>query len=402
MKQKEAKGSEPESRSADSARGIQGSAKRIVSRPRHSRRGGHYSPMHRILPILVISFLAALAHAEDKHLLYLSSPDAAQPDGSGNGVLIFDIDDGQKFVRRIDVPSFAEGIRGFCANAATHRAYYTTTNHRLGCLDLETDQVVWEKVYASGCDRAAITPDGKKLYVPTGWWTGEGFSEWFVVDAANGEITAHLPVKKNAHNTVMSLDGQFVYCGYETTLMAVRTSDDTVVKTIAPIGESGVFPFTINARGTLAFVCLGKHVGFDVADLTAGTVLHRVFAGDGNIAHRTHGAALTPDEMELWISDQDGKRLYIFDATQMPPKETGHVDLSIAGHGWITFDVAGRYAYCHTPDVIDAKTKKVVATLKDEHGKPVCSSKFFETVFRDGKVVAVSDQFGVGRAGIGK
>ena len=26
--------------------------------------------------------------------------------------------------------------------------------------------------------------------------------------------------------------------------MVVRTSDDTVVKEIAPIGESGVFPFT--------------------------------------------------------------------------------------------------------------------------------------------------------------
>ena len=82
----------------------------------------------------------------------------------------------------------------------------------------------------------------------------------------------------------------------------------------------------------------------------------------------------------------------------MPPRETGHVDLSIAGHGWVTFDVAGRFAYCHTPDVIDAKTKAIITTLKDEAGKPVCSSKFFEAIFRDGKVVNVSDQFGVGRA----
>jgi hypothetical protein len=81
------------------------------------------------------------------------------------------------------------------------------------------------------------------------------------------------------------------------------------------------------------------------------------------------GAGLTPDERELWISDQGGKRLYIFDATQMPPKETGHVDLTEEGHGWITFDIAGRYAYCHTPDVIDVKTRKILATLKDDQGQ---------------------------------
>jgi hypothetical protein len=33
----------------------------------------------------------------------------------------------------------------------------------------------------------------------------------------------------------------------------------------------------------------------------------------------THGVALTPDESELWISDQVGKKLFIFDATKMPP-----------------------------------------------------------------------------------
>jgi DNA-binding beta-propeller fold protein YncE len=351
------------------------------------------------LPALAASFLALVsASAEDRDLLYMASPDGAQGGGSGNAVLIFDIAAGHKFVRRIEVPILAEGTRGFCANAATHRAYYTTTNHTLGCLDLETDKIVWEKKYAGGCDRAAVTPDGKKIYVPSGWWAAEGASEWFVVDAANGEVTKHIPVQGNAHNTVMGLDGKFVYCGSTTTLTVIRTSDDTVVKEIAPIGESGVFPFTVDSRDKYAYVCLGKHVGFDVAELATGKVIHRVLAGDGNITHRTHGAGLTPDEKELWISDQDGKRLYVFDATAMPPKEKTHVDLSIPGHGWVTFSLDGRFGWCHTPDVIDASTKKIVATLKDENGQPFCSSKFFEVIFHDGKVANVSDQFGVGRA----
>jgi hypothetical protein len=118
-----------------------------------------------------------------------------------------------------------------------------------------------------------------------------------VKDTANGsswtqithEITAHIPLRAKTHNTVMGLDGKYVYCGSEITLSVIRTSDDTVVKTITPIGESGVFPFTVNSAQTLAFVCLGKHVGFDVADLVSGKVLHRVLAGDGNLARRTHG-----------------------------------------------------------------------------------------------------------------
>ncbi len=313
-------------------------------------------------------------------------------------MFIFDIAKRHEFVRRIDIPAFSEGVRGFCPNAATHRAFYSTTNHTLGCLDLETDEVVWEKKFPTGCDRAAITPDGKKIYVPTGWWAGPGLSEWFIVDAGTGEIIGHLPVNSSAHNTVMSPDGRFVYCGSEVTLSVIRTSDDTVVKAITPIGESGVFPFTIDSQQRHAFACLGKHIGFDIADLMTGKVIHRVLVDEGKLERRTHGIGLTPDEKEIWISDQDGKRLYVFDATSMPPQQTGHVDLSVGGHGWVTFSLNGRFAWCHTPDVIDTASKKIVATLRDDTGQPVGSSKLFEAKFRDGKVVAVGDQFGVGRA----
>jgi hypothetical protein len=64
----------------------------------------------------------------------------------------------------------------------------------------------------------------------------------------------------------------------------------------------------------------------------------------------------------------------------------------------VTFSLDGRYAWCHTPDVIDAKTKQVIVTLKDENSKPACGSKFIEVHFRNGKVVNMGDQFGLGRA----
>ena len=75
----------------------------------------------------------------------------------------------------------------------------------------------------------------------------------------------------------------------------------------------------------------------------------------------------------------------------------GHVELSIGGHGWTCFSLDGKYAWSHAPEVFDVKTKKLVATFKDEKGQPVAGSKYFEVHFRDGKVVQVGHEFGLGR-----
>ena len=56
----------------------------------------------------------------------MSTPDGAQSGSSGKGVLIFDIDDGHRFVRRIEIP-FKEGLRGFCGSVKNHAVYYSST-----------------------------------------------------------------------------------------------------------------------------------------------------------------------------------------------------------------------------------------------------------------------------------
>lgn len=362
------------------------------------------SAMQRQLLFLVsvLSFCVWTdAKSGEQHYLYMSSPDGAQQGGSGTGILVFDIDNDHRFVRRIEVPIFREGLRGFCGNAKTHCVYYSTTNRRLGCLDLETDKIVWERVFKLGCDRSAITPDGKKIYVPTGWWRKGEDSGFLVVNAETGELLNHKRVGDQAHNSIASLDGRFLYLGTETNLTVFRTSDDSVVRSIKGVGEFGVFPFTVDSQNRFAYVCLGKHVGFDVVDLQTGEVPHRVLAGHTPIPHRTHGVALTPDEKELWISDQEGKKLFIFDTTASPPTAKGELELSGGGHGWVSFSLDGRYAWCHTPDVIDAHSKKIVTTLKDEKDRPVSGSKFIEVDFRGGKVSNVGNEFGLGRASLG-
>jgi hypothetical protein len=356
-----------------------------------------------LLALALLSIWSSLQAAESglKRYLYLTTPDGAQSGGSGKGILVYDIDDGHRLVRRIEIP-FREGLRGFCGSAKNHAVYYSSTSRILGAFDLETEKVLWERNLEAGVDRACISPDGKKLYAPTGWWWRGTNSGLLVIDPADGKVLKRLSAGPQAHNSIASLDGRFVYLGTETNFWVYRTKDDSLVKNFNGVGESGVFPFTVDSRNRLAYICLGKHVGFDLLDLRKGEVLARILAMSPEtsqpIAHRTHGAGLTPNEKELWISDQDGKRLFFFDATQNFPTLLGHIDLSAGGHGWITFSLDGRYAWCHTPDVIDAGSRKIVATLKDENGQPISGSKFIEVHFRNGKVVNMGDQFGLGRA----
>jgi hypothetical protein len=43
------------------------------------------------------------------------------------------------------------------------------------------------------------------------------------------------------------------------------------------------------------------------------------------------------------------------------------------------------------------KTKKIVAQMKDEYGKPMHSEKYLEMDFTNGKLVRTVSQFGQGR-----
>jgi DNA-binding beta-propeller fold protein YncE len=354
-----------------------------------------------LLAILLSAATLAYGQSQTKRYLYMSMPDAAQKEGrSGTGILVFDIDNGHKLVRRIEVPSFEEGLRGFAGSKKNHSVYFSTTNRRVGAFDLESEKIVWDKTYDGGADRSSITMDGTKLYVPTGFWYSGEDSGLLVLNAKNGDFIKRIKVGPAAHNSIVSLDGRFLYLGTQTMLTVFDTKDERVIRQIPDVGERGIFPYTVDSRNRIAYVCLGSHVGFDVVDLEKGKALHRVYAsfgGQDRIPHRTHGAGLTPDETELWISDQRDQKLFIYDATKMPPEPKGHVELSIGGHGWVTFSLDGKYAWSHAPEIFDVKTKKLVATFKDEHGNPVAGSKYIEVHFRDGKVVEMSNEFGLGR-----
>jgi hypothetical protein len=164
------------------------------------------------------------------------------------------------------------------------------------------------------------------------------------------------------------------------------------------VGDGGMFPFTVDSRSERAYISRYNHIGVDIVNLKTGAKTNSVLEGLPPIPRRTHGAGLTPDETELWLSDQAGKRLLVYDNTVNPPVKKQDIKLIRDGHGWVLFSMDGRFAWTHTEEVFDTKSKKQVATLKDENGKPMAGSKFFEVHFRGNKVVAVGNQFPLGRA----
>jgi hypothetical protein len=110
----------------------------------------------------------------------------------------------------------------------------------------------------------------------------------------------------------------------------------------------------------------------------------------------SHGIALAPDEREIWLCDAFNSCLHIFDAAVSPPEQGQSIALR-EQPGWITFSRDGTFAYPSTGEIIDAKSRKIIAALSDEEGRPVHSEKMLEIDFRDGKPSETGDQFGLGR-----
>jgi hypothetical protein len=339
----------------------------------------------------------------ERHFLYVASPGVRNyVEYGGVGVLVFDRDAGYKFVRRI--PTFAvppglaaENVKGIAASAATGLLYVTTPK-RLAAIDLGTEKMRWNREYDFGCDRMAISPDGRLLYVPS----FEG-PHWRVVDGATGDSLATVVTNSGAHNTIFSLDGRRVYlAGLRSPVLRVADpARHVVVAEVGPFGNS-IRPFTIDGDQRRVFVNVNELLGFEVGDLRTGQVLQRVeVAGfqKGPVKRHgcpSHGIALTPDGKEVWLADGANRRLHVFDVTSMPPRQVASIPVRDQP-GWITFSLDGRQAYPSTGEVVDTATRRVVATLTDEAGRAVQSEKLLEIVFVDGRPVRVGDQFGVGR-----
>lgn len=360
-----------------------------------------------LAPVILVLSLSGTSRpdepaAGEHHYLYVVCPGIRDLlEFGGAGILVFDIDHGHQFVKRIVTPASREeqpdNIKGVCADAASHRLYFTTRS-KLYCVDLISEETLWVRALPGGTDRMSITPDGRVLYVPS-------FEKdtWNVVDPDGGELIASILTRSGAHNTVVSRDGRRMYLGglKSPILFVAGTRTHTIQQKVGPF-SGAIRPFTVNGAGTRAYICVNDLLGFEIGDLTTGEKRHRVeiqgFKTGPVKRHGcpSHGIGLTPDEREVWVVDAFNQRLHVFDNTVEPPRQKESIALR-EQPGWITFSIDGRCAYPSTGEVIDTSTKKILTALADEEGRQVHSEKMVEIDFRDGSTCAAGDQFGVGR-----
>src|SRR5437870_3584902 len=222
----------------------------------------------RITLLLLPAFLimAADASAAECRRLYVATPGVRDYlEYGGHGILIFDIDHGHKFLKRVpsagvDEKGHVMNVKGICASAKTQRLYVSTIR-TLMCFDLASEKLLWEKSYEGGCDRMAISADGRVIYLPS-----LEKEHWHVVDAGTGEVLKKIVTNSGAHNTVIGHDGKFAYLGglKSPILRVADVKGREVVREIGPFSNM-VRPFTINSRQSRCYVKSSDLLGFEMS-----------------------------------------------------------------------------------------------------------------------------------------
>jgi DNA-binding beta-propeller fold protein YncE len=330
-----------------------------------------------------------------------------------SGISVYEIDNGHKLRRRIDIPD-SGNYKGISVSVSLGRLYLTSNvADDLICLDLATDKVLWRKKHGKYPDSQAITPDGQLLYIP---YRDE--DNWKVVRAGDGELVATIPVGRGKnyddspigsigpHNTWMHPSGKRVYLEVLTLpyVYIVDTSSNQIIGKVGPFSK-GVRPFAVSDDERHVYANVDALLGFEVGAVKnqkgewGGPMLHRVEAKTPPARleqipnpprrkpHSTpsHGVNLRPDQKEVWAVDGVYGYVYVYDVTKMPPRFVAAVPLfkdpqEQPHPGWVSFSLDGKFAYPDGGAVIDTRTKKVVARIPT-------SEKLVEIDFEDGKVV---------------
>src|ERR1700694_4551003 len=93
-----------------------------------------------------------------KHYLYVATPGIRDYLGyGGHGLLVFDMDNHYKFVKRIHTQALnsdgtPSNVKGISVSIPLNSIYISTLES-IQRIDLTTEKILWEKKFAGGCDR---------------------------------------------------------------------------------------------------------------------------------------------------------------------------------------------------------------------------------------------------------
>lgn len=342
---------------------------------------------------IILFLIPWLCQAQIENLLYVTEDQGF--------IYVYDVNNNHQFLRKFEVPGTGE-FKGVAADPNRGKLYLSSyVGDQLVCVDLKTETIDWKISILGYPDSHAITPDGKFIYLPKRH--GQG---WDIIDTDRKEIIAFISIPYgNPHNTWCSQDGTKMYLsalGNENLYVAdVKTHK--IIKTVGPFepnpdngwgwtqktadGPKGIRPFAVNYDDTYCYVNLDGILGYEIGDLQTGKRIGRVEIEDfkpirGNHLTTSHGINIRPDQKEIWVSNDAGPFVHVFDCSVQPHQKIADIELT-RKNGWISFGISGKYAYPSSGDVIDTQTKQIVARLID-------SEKLVEVQFENGRAVKAS------------
>jgi hypothetical protein len=371
-----------------------------------------------------------------RHLLYIATPGDEGADGQ-SGVIVLDADHDYRFVKRLPYALAASElpgpkISGMTSSIPANKIYVTTDGGSMIAFDLKTDKIAWtftgektpvklqrpRSASTGCCERPYTLPGGQTLLV------GSAYNAWwYLIDAETGKQVGRIdtPETPRAHNVNVTADGKLAYVsslsGPKEGTAGVAVIDLPNRKVLRYIHFSdAVRPITINHDGSLLYANVNNLDGFEIADTVTGKMIKRVeLPGDmwkakwanpnGHyFGHGlpSHGMGMTPDESEIWVTDAANDAWQVWDNPgdgRNPvynPLKTIPIQPNI-GSSWISMTNDGKTAFVGDGSVIDVRAHKVVATLKDEYGRPIHAvEKVLLMTFKDGHLVDTTSQFAVG------
>jgi hypothetical protein len=372
------------------------------------------SPLIPSVPDEVLSVPRAGGPAAASHLEYVLQ------DGVTS---VYDMDHEFKLLKTISLPQTKAEVRGVSVAPSTHLMFIMfggdgkangSGNGSVLAYDLLSERVVWEVKLATGIDSGQVSPDAKRLYVPSG--ENEPSGIWNVLSTENGAVIGTVKGGSGAHNTVVSNDGGYVYMGGRTSsIFDVYETASGKVKEVGPMIGT-VRPFTINGSNTLAFTTATGFDGFQVSSVRSGKVLFTISFGTVPsgfpFTAPSHGASLSPDEKQLYVIDAVHKQVQVWDVSKVKegiaPTQIGVIPLAgLSGSespctydctrgGWLQLSADGSLLFVgDSGEVIETATRKVLTTLSTL----AQTKKSIEVDWQNGVPIATSGRTGVGGVG---
>ena len=295
----------------------------------------------------------------------------------------------------VDAYTFAELRRvktdpkphGLAASRDGSRIYVVSDQTgNMQAIDARRGVVVAQIPLGKDPNQLALTKDDRFAYVPM-----RGEDQIAVVQLEPLKLIKKIPSPKGPHDAYTTEDGSRIYIGaqFGNAILVIDPATQSLLHTIPT--SDGVRPLAPSRDGKTVYAALSNLLGFVVVDPATRKVTRRVELSTlpagvppPYLDTWTHSIQLSPDEKELWVTDDINDLIRIVRLADM--KEVAQIRVGRFPH-WFTMRPDGKVLFVslwdsHAVAAIDIATRKVLKNVQFARGggpkRILVTPKWFE------------------------